>query len=111
MRDNSNYRNYPIIAEAMKAHNNTMPGVKFNLIDYNILCLVKSYNDAGNTFYMSNEKLGDQLISCEKTVRVSIKRLCDAGLITKHKKPGSRILILNESNLEEFLADMESEMS
>lgn len=115
MSKNYTYKNYFNISEAMVTHNNTMPGPKFTLLDYNILCLVKSFHESKSKFYMSNEQLAAQLFSCEKTVRTSIKRLCAAGLLQKdyidNNRLKGRYLTYQPDNVEKFITDMQSATS
>ena len=95
----------------MQTHNSIMPGAKFTLLDYNLLCLVKSFNETGNSFYMSNDQLASELFSCEKTVRSSIKRLCEHQLLKKEYIEGNRLkgryLIYQEEAVNKFIAAMQ----
>ena len=94
----------------MQTHNTIMPGPKFTLLDYNLLCLVKSFNETGNSFYMSNEQLAKELFSCEKTVRSSIKRLCEYKLLKKEYIENNRLkgryLIYQEEAVNKLVSDM-----
>ena len=111
MGKNYNYQNHSYIAQAMQTHNSIMPGPKFTLLDYNILCLVKSFNETGNCFYMSNEQLAKEFFSCEKTVRSSIKRLCEHGLLKKEYIENNRLkgryLTYQEDAVQRFVSEME----
>ena len=95
----------------MQIHNSIMPGPKFTLLDYNILCLVKSFNETGNCFYMSNDHLAKELFSCEKTVRSSIKRLCEYKLLRKEYIENNRLkgryLTYQEDQVQHFVSDMQ----
>ena len=110
MSKDYNYKNYFSISEAMKIHNAIMPGPKFTLLDYNILCLARSFFDAGKQFYMSNDQLAQLFFSCEKTVRSSISRLCSAGLLDKklieNNRLKGRYLIYRPENVQRFITDM-----
>lgn len=110
MSKDYNYKNYFSISEAMKIYNTIMPGPKFTLLDYNLLCLVKSFNDSGNAFYMTNEQLAALFFSCEKTVRSSISRLCAAGLIKKELIDNNRLkgryLIYQPEAMQKFISEM-----
>ena len=111
MSKNYSYKNYFNIINAMQTYNTIMPGKKFTLLDANLLCIVKSFHESNNKFYMSNEQLSKLLFSCEKTVRTSINRLCDAQLLKKeymdgHKFKG-RYLIYQDQNMEKFIAEMQ----
>ena len=92
------YINYFSIANAMNRSH-----YKFTLLDFNILCLVKSFYKSEKDFYMSNEQISNLMFSCEKTVRTSIKRLCEAGLLKKqyikNNKFNGRKLIYQEHNV------------
>ena len=113
MSKDYNYKNYYSISEAMKIHNNIMPGPKFTLLDYNILCLVRSFYESNQKFYMSNEQLAELFFSCEKTVRSSIKRLEDSWFITKELIDGNRrkgrYLYYQKDVVEKFITDMQLE--
>lgn len=106
-----NYKNFPHIAKAMKTHNTLMPGPNFTLVDFNILCLVKSFHTSGKKFYITNDQLADQLLSTEKTVRTAIKRLCDAQLLKKELIDGNRLkgryLIYQPNKVEIFIKEMQ----
>lgn len=105
-----NYRNYSKISEAMRIHNTIMPGDKFTLVDFNLLCLIKSFHSSGNKFYITNAQLANQLLSCERTIRTSIDRLCAAELIKKElingKRNNGRYLIYLPDNVDTFIAEM-----
>lgn len=105
-----NYQNHSYIGQAMQIHNSIMPGPKFTLLDYNILCLVKSFNETGNSFYMSNDQLAKELFSCEKTIRSSIKRLCEYKLLKKEYIENNRLkgryLIYQEENVNKLVSEM-----
>lgn len=109
MKQNYSYRNYPYIGKAMKDHNNITTGTKFTLMDFNILCFVKSFHDAGQKFYINNEQLANSLVSCEKTVRTSINRLCKFGFITKeyihNSKFNGRYLTYNDQAVNKFIEE------
>lgn len=110
MSKNYNYQNHSYISQAMQIHNSIMPGPKFTLLDYNLLCIVKSFNETGNCFYMSNEQLAKELFSCEKTVRSSIKRLCEHKLLKKEYIENNRLkgryLTYQEEAVNKFVSDM-----
>lgn len=110
MSKNYNYQNHFNISEAMQTHNTIMPGQKFTLLDYNLLCLVKSFYASGNDFYMSNDQLASLFFSCEKTVRTSINRLCSFGFLEKQNIDNNRLkgryLIYKHENVERFINEM-----
>lgn len=109
MNKNYYYKNYPEIAQAMKVHNTINSGPNFTLVDFNILCIVKSFNDSGSKCYISNDQLAHQLISCEKTIRTSINRLCKAGFLEKQAAIKGRCLICKEEKIAAFIEDMQHE--
>ena len=101
------YKNFFNISEAMRIYNRLMPGPKFTLTDFNILCLVRSFNSSGSQFYMSNDQLADILLATEKTIRTSINRLCDAGLIKKELiSSKGRYLTYQSDNVNTFIKEM-----
>ena len=76
------------IMHALNRHNEIIPKAKshqFTLLDGTILCLVKSFTDQGQDFYMSNEQLGKLLIVNPCTIQRSVNRLVDTGLLAKGK--------------------------
>jgi predicted transcriptional regulator len=87
-----------------------MLGDKFTLLDFNLLCLIKSFNSAGNKFYITNEQLANQLLTSEKSIRRSIDRLCASELIKKElingKRNNGRYLIYLSDNVDTFIAEM-----
>lgn len=105
-----NYRNYSNISEAMHINNTIMSSPKFTLLDYNILCLVKSFHDANKPCYMTNEQLAKHLLSGERTIRYSIDRLCAQNLLSKSFKDGNRlkgrILTYEKDNVDLFISNM-----
>lgn len=110
MARDSNYQNHSKISEAMHIHNTIMPGPKFTLLDFNILCLVKSFYSSGAKCYITNAQLATQLLSSEKTVRRSIDRLCEAKLIRKElingKRSNGRYLIYQSKQVNTFITEM-----
>lgn len=86
MEKDYSYINYLNISEAMSKSN-----IKFTLLDFNILCLVESFNKSGQNFYMTNDQLAKIMLSCERTIRTSINHLCAAGLLKKQYTKGKKI--------------------
>ena len=111
MAKDYNYKNYFNLSEAMHIYNTIMPNPKFTLLDYNLLCLIRSFADNNQQFYMTNDQLAKLFLSCEKTVRSSIKRLCDAQLISKANIDGNRLkgryLIYNPDKVAVFISEMQ----
>ena len=56
---------------------------RFTLLDANILCLIKSFHDHNQKFYMSNQELKQLFVSDPGTIQRSVDRLIRKGLITK----------------------------
>lgn len=113
MNKNYYYKNYPEIAQAMKTHNTIMPGPNFTLTDFNILCIVKSFNDAGQKCFMTNEQFANQLLATDRTVQSSIKRLCASELLEKKYIKNNifngKCLVYNSQKLNEFVTNMNKE--
>ena len=105
-----NYKNHSKISEAMRIHNTIIPGDKFTLLDFNLLCLIKSFYASGNKFYITNDQLANQLLSSEKSIRRSIDRLCAAQLIKKElingKRNNGRYLIYQPDKVDTFISEM-----
>lgn len=110
MAKDYNYKNYFRISEAMRIHNTIMPGPKFTLLDFNILCLIKSFHVSGKKFYITNDQLAKQFLSSEKTIRTSIDRLCAAQLIKKELIDGNRhkgrYLTYQKDKVDTFVNEM-----
>lgn len=110
-----NFKNYFSISEAMTISNAIMPGPKFTLLDYNLICLAKSFHEAGKQFYMTNDQLASLLFSCEKTIRSSINRLCAAGLLKKefidNNRLKGRYLIYQSDRINSFISEMKMAIS
>jgi hypothetical protein len=108
-----NYKNYFSISDAMYVSNTIMPGDKFTLLDYNLLCLIKSFADAKQNFYMTNDQLAKLFLSSERTIRYSISRLCNSKLISKENIDNNRLkgryLIYQEKNVKAFIQRMQFE--
>ena len=81
MAKDYNFQIHTNIMRALKRSNEILPDSNFTTLDGNILCLIKSFNDNGYVFFMSDKELADNNNTSEKTVQRSIKRLCSAGLL------------------------------
>ena len=96
------------ILYAIDKHNNIMPGDKMTLLDGAILCLVKSFQDKGKKFYMSNKELGKLFASNESTIQRSIKRLLAMKLLNSEKiyfgQQPRRYLTYDDWQLQEFIS-------
>jgi hypothetical protein len=95
------------ILYAIDRHNNIMPGEKITFLDGALLCLIKSFQDKGQKFYMSNKELSKLFASNESTIQRSTKRLCALQLISSEKvyfgQQPRRYLTYNPQKLQEFL--------
>jgi len=78
-----NFQIHSDIMYAINRHNAIMCEERFTLLDANILCLIKSFNDNNQKFYMSNQELKQLFISDPGTIQRSIDRLIRKGLIKK----------------------------
>lgn len=105
------YKNYFSINNAMHISNNIMTTEKFTLLDYNLLCLVKSFYDSKQKFYMTNEQLAKTFFASERTIRYSIDRLCKYKLLHKefidNNRLKGRLLIYQADEVERFVASMQ----
>lgn len=81
---------------------------KWGILDGAILCLVKSFSDNGQEFYMSNKQLGNLFAADPGTVQRAIDRLTDEGLLTKekgyHNATPYRKLIYQYDAVKKFIA-------
>ena len=110
MSKDYHYKNYFSISDAMHTSNTIMPGPKFTLLDYNLLCLAKSFYDSGKRLYMSNDQLAKALFSSERSIRYSIDRLCAQKLLSKefidNNRLKGRYLIYQNNNVKQFISQM-----
>ena len=115
MKKDFNYKNYSSISDAMYINNTIMANGKFTLLDYNLLCLAKSFHDSGQKFYMTNDQLAKIFLSSERTIRYSIERLCENKFITKeyidNNRLNGRYLIYQPNNVKAFIKHMRNEIS
>ena len=86
MAKNYNFSIYTDILYALDYSNKTMPNSHFNILDASILCLIKSFNDKKQQFYMSNKELSTIFLSDPTTIQRSLKRLTSSGLVTSRKE-------------------------
>lgn len=96
------------IMHAITRHNNIAPGDRMTLLDGAILCLVKSFQDKNQKFYMSNKEIGKLCASNESTVQRSINRLLSMQLLQAEKiyfgQQPRRYLTYNSWTLQDFIA-------
>lgn len=102
-----NFLMHSDIMQAITQHNNIMPGERMTLLDGTLLCLIKSFQDKKQKFYMSNKEIGKLCASNESTVQRSINKLVSMGLIHSEKiycgQQPRRYLTYNEWTLQEFI--------
>lgn len=95
------------IMYAIDKHNNIIPGERMTLLDGALLCLVKSFQDRGQKFYMSNKELSKLFVSNESTIQRSLKRLISMQLLSSEKiyygQQPRRYLTYNEVELKRFI--------
>ena len=96
------------IMHAITKHNEIMPGKRMTLLDGTILCLVKSFQDKGQKFYMSNKEIGKLCASNESTVQRSINKLLSLDLLCAEKiycgQQPRRYLTYNSWTLQDFIS-------
>ena len=96
------------IMHAITNHNNIMPGERMTLLDGTILCLIKSFQDKNQKFYMSNKEIGKLCASNESTVQRSINRLLSMKLLHAEKiycgQQPRRYLTYDDWQLQEFIS-------
>lgn len=73
------------IMYAINKYNNIVPGERIAFLDGAILCLVKSFQDKNQKFYMSNKEIGKLCVSNESTIQRSINRLTSIKLLNSEK--------------------------
>lgn len=78
------------------------------LLDGALLCLVKSFQDKGQKFYISNKELAKLFASNESTIQRSLNRLLKMKLLSAekiyHGQTPRRYLTYNEWALQDFMA-------
>jgi predicted transcriptional regulator len=92
---------------AINTYNNTIPGDKLTFVDGALICLIKSFQDNNQRFYMSNKELARIFVANESTIQRSIKRLTALGFIHAEKSyinaSPRRYLTYDKEKLEELL--------
>ena len=96
------------IMHAINKHNNIMPGERMTFLDGAILCLVKSFQDKGQKFYMSNKEIGKLCVSNESTIQRSINRLTSMKLLSSERiycgQQPRRYLTYDSTALQNFMS-------
>ena len=95
------------IMHAINKHNNIMPGERLTFLDGALLCFIKSFQDKGQKFYMSNKELSKLFISNESTIQRSINRMISMQLLSSEKvyfgQTPRRYLTYNAWTIEEMI--------
>lgn len=92
------------LLKAASSYNRHVPKKEeLSLLDCSILCLVQSFYDHGQQFYMSNIDIANIFMSCEKTVRTSINTLCAHGFLEKVRVEKGRVLNFKKDAVSKFI--------
>ena len=95
------------IMYAITNHNNLIPGDKLTLLDGSLICFIKSFQDNGQKFFISNKELARIFIANESTIQRSINKLTQMGLLKSEKiysgQLPRRYLTYSETKLQELL--------
>ena len=73
------------IMYAINTYNRIMPGDKLTFLDGALICLVKSFQDNDQQFYISNKELSKIFVANESTIQRSINKLTGMGLLKTEK--------------------------
>ena len=102
-----NFTMFSNILYAINTYNNLIPGDKLTVYDGILICLIKSFQDSGKQFFMSNKELSKLLLSNESTIQRSINRLTKIGLLHSEKQYFGqlprRYLTYDKNKLQELL--------
>ena len=95
------------IMYAMNTHNNIIPGEKLTFLDGALICFVKSFQDRGQKFFVSNKELSKIFIANESTIQRSINKLTKMELLHSEKiysgQLPRRYLTYDQAKLQELL--------
>ena len=95
------------IMYAINKHNNLIPGDKLTFLDGALICLIKSFQDNDQKFFISNKELAKIFIANESTIQRSINKLTKIGLLHSEKiysgQLPRRYLTYDKSKLQELL--------
>ena len=98
---------YSNILYAINTHNNIIPGDKLTIYDGVLICLIKSFQDNGKQFFMSNKELSCLFSANESTIQRSINKLTKMGLLHSEKQYFGqlprRYLSYDKNKLQELL--------
>jgi len=95
------------IMYAINNHNNLIPGEKLTFLDGALICLIRSFQDHNQQFFISNKELARIFIANESTIQRSINKLTKMGLLRSEKiysgQLPRRYLTYDKSKLDELL--------
>lgn len=102
-----NFTTHVNIMYAINTHNNLIPGDKLTFLDGSLICLVKSFQDREQKFFISNKELSKIFIANESTIQRSINKLTKIGLLHSEKiysgQLPRRYLSYDKDKLQELL--------
>ena len=105
--DMYNFNLHLDIMYAMNTHNNIIPGEKLTFLDGALICFVKSFQDRGQKFFVSNKELSKIFIANESTIQRSINKLTKMELLHSEKiysgQLPRRYLTYDQAKLQELL--------
>ena len=99
------FKIYSSILNAAHINNTTTMNEKLSILDCNILCLVRSFYEAKQQCYITNEQLAQTFLVTEKTIKSSLTRLYWRGFI-KNEGTKKRILTYQPQQVDQFVQEM-----
>ena len=106
MTKDFHFKVYSNLLAAAHINNTTMMDDKLTILDCNILCLVKSFHDSDRECYMTNEQLARTFLSCERTIKSSLKRLYWRGFLKHSMSAKKRTLVYQPEEVDKFIQKM-----
>ena len=95
------------IIYAINTHNNIIPGEKLTFLDGALICFIKSFQDRGQQFFVSNKELAKIFIANESTIQRSINKLTKMGFLHSEKiysgQLPRRYLTYDKTKMQELL--------
>mgnify|MGYP002509093623 CR=1 FL=1 len=92
---------------AINNHNNLVPGEKLTFLDGALICLIKSFQDHDQKFFISNKELSRIFVANESTIQRSINKLTKMGLLRSERiysgQLPRRYLTYDKNKLQELL--------
>ena len=92
---------------ALNNHNNLIPGEKLTFLDGALICFIKSFQDNGQKFFISNKELSKIFVANESTIQRSINKLTKMHLLNSEKiysgQLPRRYLTYDKERLQELL--------